>query len=153
MPVGKLKDYLNQHNVKYTSVTHPLAYAAREVSHICHISERQLAKTVMILAGKKLIMAVIPACDAVDFNCLRKSLHENDVALASEKDFIPLFPDCEVGAMPPFGNLYEVEVCVEKSLAKNDEIAFNAGTHTEVVKLAYKDFEKLVKPKVMSITH
>lgn len=153
MPVKVLKEFLNQNKVEYTAISHPLAYAAREISHICHIPEKQLAKTVIIIASNKLMMMVIPANESIDFNSLRKALHENDVSLATEKDFVQIFPDCEIGAMPPFGNLYHLDVCVDEHLAKNDEIAFNAGTHTEVVKLSFKDFERLVKPKVLAITH
>ncbi|MBS0290456.1 MAG: YbaK/EbsC family protein [Proteobacteria bacterium] len=152
MPVKKLNEYLNQNKINFTTIAHPLAYAAREISHVCHIPEVELAKTVIVFASNKLIMVVIPSSKAIDFKSLRESLHENDVTLASEQDFLKKFPDCELGAMPPFGNLYNMEVYVEKNLAKNKEIAFNAGTHTEVIKLAYQDFERLVHPKVITAT-
>jgi Ala-tRNA(Pro) deacylase len=100
-----------------------------------------------------MVMLVLPSNEAVDFKTLRQALHENDVSLASEKEFSKLFPDCELGAMPPFGNLYNMEVYVEEHLAKNKDIAFNAGSHTEVIKLSYKDYEKLVHPRKITITH
>jgi Ala-tRNA(Pro) deacylase len=153
MMVKKLEDYLNQQKVKYTSITHPVAYATREISHVSHISENALAKTVIVNAGKKMVMVVVPSSVSIDFQHLRKSLHETDVSLATEKEFSKRFPDCELGAMPPFGNLYNMEVYVDKSLTSNKDIAFNAGTHTEVVKVSYQDFEKLVHPKVITAIH
>ncbi|MGE3319193.1 MAG: aminoacyl-tRNA deacylase [Candidatus Berkiella sp.] len=149
MPSEKLRDYLSQHHVNYTSIAHPLAYSAREISHLCHVSENQLAKTVIVHVGDKIAMVVLPARFAVDFNKLKSAFHNTDVSLASETEFKQLFSDCELGAMPPFGNLYNIEVYVEKSLGNNKEIVFNAGTHTEVIKLAYDDFVKLVHPTVI----
>ncbi len=153
MPGKKLKDYLNQNHVKYKTINHPLAYSAKEVSHCSHIPEKQLAKTVIVLAGNKLVMIVVPCTEVVNLMSLRKSLHENDVILASESDFQKAFPDCEIGAMPPFGNIYNMEVYVDRSLAENKEIAFNAGTHTEVIRLSYKDFKNLVHPKEVVVIH
>lgn len=150
MPSEKLRDYLNQHQVKYTSIAHPLAYSAREISHLCHVSEHQLAKTVIIHVGDKIAMVVLPARYVLDFNKLKKAFHNVDVSLASETEFKQLFADCELGAMPPFGNLYNIDVYVEKNLANNKEIVFNAGTHTEVIKLSYEDFVKLVHPTVIT---
>lgn len=152
MPVQKLKEFLTQNKVKFTAIDHPVAYATREISHVSHIPEYQFAKIVMVYAGKKLIMVVVPSSNAIDFQALRKSLKVNDVTLASEKDFSKLFPDCELGAMPPFGNLYNMDVYVDASLTHNIEIVFNSGTHTELVKIAYKDFAKLVNPKVINAT-
>lgn len=149
MPSQKLQEYLNQNQVKYTSIAHPIAYSTREISHLCHVPEHQLAKTVMLNVGHKMVMVVLPARYILDFDMLKKSLHENEVSLASESDFNKVFADCELGAMPPFGNLYNIDVYVEKSLANNREIVFNAGTHTEVIKLQYSDFVKLVNPKII----
>lgn len=149
MPSQKLQEYLNQNQVKYTSIAHPIAYSTREISHLCHVPEHQLAKTVMLNVGHKMVMVVLPARYLLDFDILKKSFHENEVSLASESDFNKVFGDCELGAMPPFGNLYNIDVYVEKSLANNREIVFNAGTHTEVIKLQYSDFIKLVNPKVI----
>lgn len=153
MPVQKLKQYLTTNHVNYTSIPHALAYAAREVSHVSHIPEKQLAKTVILNVGSKKIMVVVPANESINFDSLKKSLHESSVTLADEAEFKKLFPDCELGAMPPFGNLYNMEVYVEKNLAKNKDIAFNAGTHTEIIKLAYQDYDRLVHPKMITITH
>lgn len=151
MATAALKNFLNEHKVHYDTIDHPLAYSARETSHVSHISERSLAKTVIVFVGNKMAMVVLGANDTVDFKNLRENLHENDISLATEKDFSRSFKDCEVGAMPPFGNLYNMDVYVEKSLANNKEIAFNAGSHTEIIKLAWQDFKKLVNPKILEI--
>lgn len=151
MPSQKLREYLNQNQVNYTSIAHPLAYGTREISHLCHISENQLAKTVIVDIGQKIVMVVLPSHYTIDFAKLKKALKVANVTLASESTFNAIFSDCELGAMPPFGNLYNIEVYVEKSLGNNKEIVFNAGTHTEVIKLAYNDFIKLVHPKVIAV--
>lgn len=153
MATDKVKAYLQQNKVNFVEIPHPLAYSARETSHVSQLSEKQFAKTVIVYIGNKLAMMVVPSNENVDFEALKKSLHQNDVTLASESDFSKQFPDCELGAMPPFGNLYGLEVYVEQHLTNNKEIAFNAGSHTEMIKLAYRDFEKLVKPNVIAITH
>lgn len=149
MPSQKLQSYLEKNQVQYTSIAHPVAYSAREVSHSCHIAETQLAKTVIIRVGNKAAMVVLPAKYTLNFENLKKSLHAQAISLASEEEIKSLFTDCELGAMPPFGNLYDIDVYVDKSLANNKEIVFNAGTHTEAVKLAYQDFIKLVQPTVV----
>jgi Ala-tRNA(Pro) deacylase len=153
MPSKKLEEYLHKNNVKFSCIDHPVAYATREVSHVSHIPEKELAKTVIINAGKKMVMVVLPSSVSIDFHTLRNSLHETDVSLATEKEFSKKFPDCELGAMPPFGNLYNMEVYVDKSLTQNTDIAFNAGTHNEVVKLSYHDFDTLVHPQVITVIH
>lgn len=153
MPTKKLKEFLTKNKINYFSISHPVAYAARETSHVSHVSERSLAKTVIINAGNKRVMVVVPSNEAIDFDALKKSLHENNVSLVAEGEFTKLFPDCELGAMPPFGNLYNMDVYVEKNLTKNKEIAFNAGSHTELIKMNYQDYEKLVHPKIIAATH
>jgi len=153
MPIVKLKNYLDANHVKYNSVVHSQAYSAKEVSHITNTPEGELAKTVIVNLGHKMVMLVLPSAETIDFKSLRKSLRATDVSLASEKEFSKVFPDCELGAMPPFGNLYNMEVYVDEHLANNREIACNAGTHSEVIRLSYKDFDKLVHPKKIAITH
>lgn len=151
MPAKKIKDFLAQNKVHYLSVTHPEAYATREISHLSNISEQAFAKSVLIHAGNKTLMVVLPASERIEFEVLKKILHENNVALVPEDAFLALFPDCEVGAMPPFGNLYNIQVYVDKTLSKNKEIAFNAGNHSELIKMNYQDFEKLVKPILITM--
>jgi len=152
MPVRKLKDFLDSNNIKYLTISHSAAYTAQQIAATAHIPGKELAKTVMVKIDSKMSMAVLPASCKVDFNLLKKTAGAKKVELASEEEFKDMFPECEVGAMPPFGNLYGMEVFVEKNLAEDKEIAFNAGSHTELIKLTYSDFERLVKPKVVKLS-
>jgi Ala-tRNA(Pro) deacylase len=152
MPVKKLKDFLDNQKIKYVAITHSPAYTAQEIAASAHIRGKELAKTVVVKIDGKMAMAVLPASYRVDFDLLKKAAGASTVELASEKEFKDLFPECEVGAMPPFGNLYGMEVFVADSLAEDEEIAFNAGSHTELIKLTYKDFERVVKPKVVTLS-
>ena len=149
MPLTKLKNFLDENNVKYTSISHSRAYTAQQVASSAHISGKDIAKTVMIIIDGKMAMAVLPATRHVDFDLLKEAIGIKPITLADEEEFKYFFPACEVGTMPPFGNLYDMEVYVDKSLAKDHEIAFNAGSHTELVQMAYADFENLVKPYVI----
>ncbi|HHT9114250.1 MAG: YbaK/EbsC family protein [Planctomycetes bacterium] len=152
MPIQKLKEFLDSHNVKYVTISHSRAFTAQETAASAHVPVKELAKTVMVKIDGKMAMAVLPASSKVDFDLLKKATRAATIEIASEKEFKNLFPDCEIGAMPPFGNLYGMEVFVAKSLTEDREIAFNAGSHRELVKLAYKDFEQLVKPKVITFS-
>lgn len=152
MPVKRLKDFLDTNNIKYVIISHSRAFTAQETATSAHIPGKELAKTVMVKINGKMAMAVLPASYKVDFDLLKRATGLSMVEIASEKEFKDLFPECEVGAMPPFGNLYGMEVFVAESLAEDEEIAFNAGSHRELVKMAYKDFERLVKPKVMEFS-
>ncbi len=152
MPVQKLKQFLDENHVKYVTISHSPAYTAQEIAASAHIPGKELAKTVMVKIDGKMAMAVLPASFQIDFERLRKLAGAENVELAGEDEFQSLFPNCEVGAMPPFGNLYGMDVYVESHLTEDEQIAFNAGSHTELVKLAYKDFERLVKPKVGSFS-
>lgn len=147
MPVQKLKDYLDKNNIKYIMIKHSLAYTAQEIAATAHIKGKELAKTVVIKVDGKIAMVVLPASYKIDFQLFQNSIGAERIRLANEQEFKDKFPGCEVGAMPPFGNLYDVPVYVSESLAQDEEIAFNAGSHTELIKLDYKDFERLVKPK------
>lgn len=149
MPSKKLKEFLDKHEVAYISVTHSQAFTAEQVAASAHIPGKNMVKTVIVDINGHIAMAVLPSSYHVDFNMLREITGEGNVRLASEMEFKDRFPDCEVGAMPPFGNLYNLEVYVAKVLTEDDEIAFNAGTHTEVIQMTYRDFEKLVHPRVM----
>lgn len=149
MPVAKLKEYLDAQGVKYVTISHSKAFTAMEVAESAHVLGREMAKTVVLNVDGKLAMAVLPAVQKVDLDMLRKNLGATSVELAREQDFRADFPGCEVGAMPPFGNLYGMAVLVEPRLAADKEIAFNAGSHTELMRLAFKDFERLVKPRLV----
>jgi Ala-tRNA(Pro) deacylase len=147
MPSKKLKSFLDENKVKYISIQHSSAYTAQEIAAIAHIPGKDLAKTVIIKIDGKMAMAVLPASYKVSFDNLKDTLGVKEVRLAYEQEFIDKFPDCEVGAMPPFGNIYGMEVYVAESLSEDEEIAFNACSHTELIKMSFSDFEKLVKPK------
>ena len=149
MLATKLKEYLDSHHVKYATLSHTPAYTAGEIAAEAHISGKEMAKTVMVKVDGKLAMAVLPAPNKVNFQLLQEATGAKTVELAKEQEFKDQFPDCEVGAMPPFGNLYDMDVYVEEALSWDEVIGFNAGTHSEIVKLAYKDFENLVHPKVI----
>ena len=148
MPAHKLKEFLDSHKVKYTTLTHPRAYTAQEIASLAHVHGDEFAKTVIAKVDGEMLMAVIPASAHVDLHLLKSAAKGKKITLASETDFRDRFPGCETGAMPPFGQLYGMPVFVEESLTREKEIAFNAGTHEELVRLAYSDFAKLVKPTV-----
>jgi len=148
MPVKKLKDFLDKENVRYVSTYHSLVYTAQEVAEAVHVKGKEMAKTVMIKLDGKMAMAVLPASHQVDFEQLKRVSGVQEVTLATEKEFEDLFRDCHIGAMPPFGNLYGMDVFVSRALTEDKEIAFTAGSHYEVIKLAYKDFERLVNTKI-----
>lgn len=152
MPSQRLVDYLDQNHIRYTTLKHSLAYTAQEIAALSHIPGKNLAKTVMINVKGKLAMVVLPASFKIDFDQLMQALGTDTVRLAHEKEFLNLFPDCEVGAMPPFGNLYGMDVYVAQSLSEDEEIAFNSCTHSELIRMNFKDFQKLVKPKVVKFS-
>lgn len=149
MPVRKLKEFLNSHDIKYVTINHSPAYTAQEIAESAHIPGKELAKTVIIKIDGKLAMAVLPASYKIDLEQFKNATGASNVELANEREFRQMFPECEVGAMPPFGNLYDMEVFVAQTLAEDEAIAFNAGSHTELIKLSYKDFEQLVQPNVI----
>lgn len=151
MPVKKLKEFLDSNGVKYVSINHSAAYTAQEIAACAHVRGRDLAKTVMVTLDGKMAMAVLPASRKLSVDALRAASGAENVQLAGERAFCDLFPGCEVGAMPPFGNLYGMTVYSSDLLAADDEIAFNAGSHTELIRMPYKEFEKLVEPKVAKI--
>jgi Ala-tRNA(Pro) deacylase len=153
MPVQRLKEFLDRENVKYVSISHSPAYTAQEIAASAHVPGKELAKTVMVKLDGRMAMAVLPASLKVDFAKLKRASEAGQVELASEREFRDMFPGCEVGGMPPFGNLYDMDVYVSPQLAEDEEIAFNAGSHTELVKLAYRDFERLVRPKLAEIAY
>jgi Ala-tRNA(Pro) deacylase len=151
MPTNKLREFLNSQKVKYVTVSHSPAYTAQEVAASAHVRGKDLAKTVMVTLDGRMAMAVLPASRKVGFDLLREASGAENVQLASERAFSDMFPGCEVGAMPPFGNLYGMDVYVSRLLAEDAEIAFNAGSHTELVRMAYEDFVRLVNPKVVRL--
>ncbi|QQS51666.1 MAG: YbaK/EbsC family protein [Bacteroidota bacterium] len=150
MPAKRIKEFLDNQGIKYYVITHSMAFTAQEIAASVHISGYELAKTVIIRVKNKLAMAVLPATYKVNFKQLAKVVGTEDIALAHEQEFQFRFPECEVGAMPPFGNLWNMDVYVAEKLARNSDIVFNAGSHTELIRMSFADFERLVNPKVLS---
>jgi len=148
MPVEKLKSFLDMNGVRFVTIKHSNAYTSQEIAASAHVSGREFAKTVMIRIGDKMAMAVLSASYQIDFGLLREIFRDKTISIAPETEFKNSFPDCEPGAMPPFGNLYGMEVYVDEVLTADREIAFNAGSHSEIIRLSYEDFARLVKPKV-----
>ncbi len=148
MPVAKLKEFLDQNRVKYVSLRHSTAYTAQEIAASAHVKGRNMAKTVVVKLGGKLALAVLPAKYHVSLEKLKAEAGAGSAELATEEEFIKTFPGCETGAMPPFGNLYGLPVYVDETLSRDEEITFNAGSHTELIQLAYTDFARLAGAKV-----
>lgn len=148
MPVKRLKDFLDSNNIKYISITHSPAYTAQEIAASAHVPGKELAKTVIVKLNGRMAMIVLPASHRIDFDLLKDVTGADKVELATEDEFKDKFPECDIGAMPPFGNIYGMDVYVSEVLREDEEIAFNAGSHTELIRMSYKDFERLVKPMV-----
>ncbi len=146
MGESRLKDFLDKEHIKYVTIEHSPAYTAQEIAAEAHIPGKELAKTVVIKIDGEMAMVVTPASERIELDHLRESLGASEVGLATENEFKDSFPDCETGAMPPFGNLYGMKVFVSQTLREDEQIAFNAGTHSELVRLAYTEFERLVHP-------
>jgi Ala-tRNA(Pro) deacylase len=149
MPAKKLREFLDSHNVAYMTMPHAVAYTAKEIAALTHISNKELAKTVIVKIDGTMAMAVLPASYDVDLSALRAGTGARSVTLAKESEFKDQFPECDIGAMPPFGNLYGMAVYVDESLTKDKDIAFNAGTHDELLQVSYADFARLVEPTVL----
>ncbi len=144
----RLEKYLKEQGVRFDSMTHPVAYTAQEVAAAQHVPGKQLAKVVLVDADGQLVMLVLPASYRVEFPKLKSLLKAKKVRLAKEEEFGGTFTDCEVGAMPPFGNLYDLPVYVDSSLADEKEMVFKVGRHTTSMKVGFSDYEKLVKPEI-----
>jgi len=144
----KLKDYLEENQVAYQIGVHQPVYTSQEIAASMHVPGKELAKVVMVKADGKMVMLVLPASYRVDTKKVKKVLKCKRLGIAKEKDFEEVFPDCEVGAMPPFGNLYNLKVWVDQVLAEDEFIVFQAGSHVETLKIKYSDYARLVNPKV-----
>lgn len=146
-----LETYLKAQGVAFEEQRHRVAYTAQEVAASEHVSGKFVAKVVMVIADGQTVMAVLPASFRLDVDAVGKALGAKEARLAHEMEFAAAFPGCEVGAMPPFGNLYSIPVLVDPSLAEDERIIFQAGTHTETMSVRYSDFERLVKPRRVDI--
>ncbi len=145
----RLEHYFREQDVKYEVTAHPEVYTAQEVAAVEHVPGKLMAKVVISVLDGKTTMLVLPAPYRVEMPKLRAALAAKEARLAREEEFAHLFPDCEAGAMPPFGNLYNVAVVVDGSLGQDPKIVFNAGTHRETMTVSYKDFERLVAPRIV----
>ncbi len=152
MSSPRLEEFLNSNRVPYDTMKHPHTFTAQETAMRAHIDGHAMAKTVMVKLDGKLAMAVLPSDEWLDVTRLRQVSGAREVGLADEADFKDRFPECEVGAMPPFGNLYRMDVYASESFAGGDRIAFNAGNHREVVQMGWDDFERLVHPRVVQLS-
>ena len=143
-----VKQFLDAHHARYEVVPHEERYTSSEIAEALHVPGRRLAKVVMLLADNRLVMAVLPSDRHVDLARFAEVLGAGMVALATEKEFRDCFPDCEVGAMPPFGSLYGIEVLVDSSLTERREIVFEGGNHHEAIRMHWPDFAELAEPRV-----
>lgn len=141
----KLKTLLDASRVPYTTAKHPVVYTAQEIAAAQHVPGRQLAKCVLVNTDQGPVLAVLSAICLVDLKRLKAHLRAKTLSIAKEDDIRRQFPDVEVGAMSPFGHLYQVPVIVDRGLSESAEIVFNAGSHTETVKMLYRDFATLAK--------
>ena len=146
----RLIDYLNEHKAQYEILHHAEAVTAQRIAQAEHVKGRHHAKVVIVKSGDQHLMIVLPADHQIDLEKVEKAIG-NTVSLSKEQDFKSRFPDCAIGAMPPFGNLYNLPTYVDKHLSQQDYIVFEAGTHTEAIKMNYRDYEKIVKPKVADL--
>lgn len=146
MVIQKLRKCLDSNKIKYVVISHSTAYTTQETAQSAHVPGKELAKTVIVKLDGKMAMVVLPASTKIEIDLLREVTGAAKVQLASEAEFRRLFPDCEIGAMPPFGNLYNIPVYVAQKLSDDNDIAFNAGNHRELIKMKFFDFERLVRP-------
>ena len=152
MSTTKIKKYLDENNIKYVCIKHSEAYTSEEIAECSHIPGDVMAKTVIFEIDGKHAMAVVPSTYHVDFTILEKELGAKRISLATEESFKNKFPDCEPGAMTPFGNLYNMNVYVSKSLLNDEMIFFNAGTHRDLIGVKFLDFWNMVKPELLEFS-
>lgn len=152
MPTKMLREFLDEQGIQYSAIPHQVAYTARQTASVTHVPAQELAKTVMVKIDGVMAMAVLPAAYEIDLSLLRTATGARSVNLARESEFQDRFPECEIGAMPPFGNLYRMTVYVNESLTKGEHISFNAGSHYEPLQISYADFERVAKPRVLCLT-
>jgi Ala-tRNA(Pro) deacylase len=154
MPIlKKLKAVLDDAQIPYEVYTHPLAYTAQEIAAKQHVPGKELAKVVMLEVDDELVMGVLPGTLKVHLPAAKANLGASALRLATEDEFRSRFPECEVGAMPPFGNLFGLKVVVDPALEKDEYIYFNAGNHVQTVRMKYQDFAELVKPRVTRLSN
>jgi len=152
MPARKLISFLDEQGIKYVTVRHSTAFTAQEIAASAHVSGKEFAKTVVVDLDGDFVLAVVPATRHVDLESLRQAAGAARAELPTEESFRGRFPDCQPGAMPPIGLLYDMQVYADPALAQEAAIAFNAGTHTELVRMRFEDFKRLAAPTMVEIT-
>jgi Ala-tRNA(Pro) deacylase len=153
MPAEKLIEYLEGQNVEYEVIEHEMAYTAQEAAAAAHIPGRQVAKAVMLFLDDTMVMAVLPASSRINLERLKRHVKAKHASFASEKEFKAHFPDCDVGALPPFGNLYDIKVYAASSLAEEVQIAVCGGTHTDLIRMKFADFKRLADPEILDFAY
>lgn len=151
MPVQRLKEFLDKNDIRYVLISHSRAFTAAATAAITHTPGKEIAKTVVVKVDGELAMAVVPGSRHLDLQALEEELHAREVKLVTEEEFKDVFPDCELGAMPPFGTLYGLSVYVDAKLEDDPEIAFNAGSHRELMRMQFADYERLEHPRILRI--
>ena len=149
----RLQAHLQQAKARYTVAKHPAAYTAQELAAVQHVPGRRMAKCVLVTTDRGPLLAVLPATQLIDFKLLKTVAGAKRVRIATEADITQRFPDVDVGAMSPFGNLYDVPVVVERTLGESEAITFNAGSHTETITMRYHDVIALIKPRIGTFAH
>jgi Ala-tRNA(Pro) deacylase len=144
----RIRDYLDSQNVPYEVLHHSQAFTAQEVAHSLHVSGKNCVKAVMLKGDDKRALAVIPASHRIDIQELRAALEVSRLDILPESELVGAFPDCDLGAVPPFGNLYGIAVWVDRAVADSEEILFCAGTHEDCIRMRYSDFSKLALPRL-----
>ena len=152
MVMKQLREHLDSEGIKYVIISHSQAFTAQEIAASAHIPGKELAKTVIVKLDGQMAMVVLPASLKIDFDRLKETTRAESVELAGEREFAELFGECELGAMPPFGHLFDMPVYVDQQLTADEEIAFNAGSHTELIRMRYDDFARLAQPKVIDLS-
>lgn len=144
----RIRDYLDSQNVPYETLHHSQAFTAQEVAHSLHVSGKKCVKAVMAEGDSKTVMVVIPASHRLNFQELKSALRAKQLEMLVERELVGLFPDCDLGAVPPIGNLYGIDVWVDRAVASTERILFCAGTHEDCIRMRYSDFAKLTRPFV-----
>jgi len=149
MSLSSLREYLDRNGIQYSVISHSPAFTAQGIAALVHVPGQELAKSVVVKLDGELALAVLPASFRIDLTSLEKETNSRRAELASEEEFRDAFPECELGAMPPFGNLYGFKVFADESLTHDKEIVFNAGSHRELIRMSWADFQRLARPKII----
>jgi Ala-tRNA(Pro) deacylase len=151
MATRRIREFLDGNHARYVLISHSPAYTTSQVAESAHVPGECMAKVVMVVVGGRLAMAVVPVTRDVDLELLREATGQNDARLADEDEFVQRLEGCQLGAAPPFGSLFGLDTYVDRALTGSPHIAFNAGTHTDVIVMAFGEYCRLAKPKLVNI--